>query len=297
MKWWQKLVKPREKVFGGIGTVVEAHLPARRLGVLHAAGADRARGADRGRPGDVRRADRRALRDAVRGRVEVRLGRPRVPARALRRRGRARARARADDGVVRAPGRARRAEGDLRSSPTRSWTRRRRGSSRAGGGSSISAAGPISDFSIGAVFALCALLLPEGVVRDIFFNLAFAAYVGGFFNLNPFIERDGYHMLVDVPGRAGPAAAGEGAARAAAEGAGRVDGLARARALLAVGRRLARCSRRCFAIGDDAALQGHVPRAASEGGRLRRDGDALGRVLPAGGLRARQAAVAADAGA
>jgi len=61
----------------------------------------------------------------------------------------------------------------------------------------VSAAGPVSDFSLGAVFALCALLLPEGTVRDIFFNLAFAAYVGGFFNLNPFIERDGYHMLVD----------------------------------------------------------------------------------------------------
>ncbi len=61
----------------------------------------------------------------------------------------------------------------------------------------VSAAGPVSDFSIGSVFALCALLLPPGVVRDICFNLAFAAYVGGFFNLNPFIERDGYHMLVD----------------------------------------------------------------------------------------------------
>ncbi|WP_157592551.1 FHA domain-containing protein [Solirubrobacter soli] len=61
----------------------------------------------------------------------------------------------------------------------------------------VSAAGPVSDFSVGAVFAICALLLPAGIVRDIFFNLAFAAYVGGFFNLNPFIERDGYHMLVD----------------------------------------------------------------------------------------------------
>jgi len=61
----------------------------------------------------------------------------------------------------------------------------------------VSAAGPVSDFSLGALFALCALLLPDGTVRDIFFNLAFAAYVGGFFNLNPFIERDGYHMLVD----------------------------------------------------------------------------------------------------
>jgi putative peptide zinc metalloprotease protein len=62
----------------------------------------------------------------------------------------------------------------------------------------ISAAGPVSDFTIGAVFALCCLALPAGTVRDIFFNLAFAAYVGGFFNLNPFIERDGYHILVDA---------------------------------------------------------------------------------------------------
>lgn len=62
----------------------------------------------------------------------------------------------------------------------------------------ISAAGPVSDFSVGAVFALGCLVLPAGTVRDIFFNLAFAAYVGGFFNLNPFIERDGYHILVDA---------------------------------------------------------------------------------------------------
>jgi pSer/pThr/pTyr-binding forkhead associated (FHA) protein/Zn-dependent protease len=62
----------------------------------------------------------------------------------------------------------------------------------------ISAAGPVSDFTIGALFAICCLLLPEGTVRDIFFNLAFAAYVGAFFNLNPFIDRDGYQILVDV---------------------------------------------------------------------------------------------------
>jgi putative peptide zinc metalloprotease protein len=62
----------------------------------------------------------------------------------------------------------------------------------------ISAAGPVSDFTVGAVFALCCLLLPSGTVRDIFFNLAFAAYVGAFFNLNPFIDRDGYQILVDV---------------------------------------------------------------------------------------------------
>ena len=62
----------------------------------------------------------------------------------------------------------------------------------------ISAAGPVSDFSAGAVFSLCCLLLGEGAVRDVFFQLAFAAYVGAFFNLNPFIDRDGYQMLVDV---------------------------------------------------------------------------------------------------
>ena len=62
----------------------------------------------------------------------------------------------------------------------------------------ISAAGPVSDFSLGALFSVCCLLLPEGTVRDIFFQLAFAAYVGAFFNLNPFIDRDGYQILVDV---------------------------------------------------------------------------------------------------
>ncbi|MGZ8667048.1 MAG: hypothetical protein ACXWZM_08055, partial [Solirubrobacterales bacterium] len=61
----------------------------------------------------------------------------------------------------------------------------------------ISAAGPVSDFSLGAVFSICCLLV-EGTVRDVFFQLAFAGYVGAFFNLNPFIDRDGYHMLVDV---------------------------------------------------------------------------------------------------
>jgi putative peptide zinc metalloprotease protein len=61
----------------------------------------------------------------------------------------------------------------------------------------ISAAGPLSDFTLGAIFALSCLLAPEGTVRDILFQLAFAAYVGAFFNLNPFLDRDGYHILVD----------------------------------------------------------------------------------------------------
>jgi putative peptide zinc metalloprotease protein len=61
----------------------------------------------------------------------------------------------------------------------------------------ISGAGPLSDFTLGATFSLFCLALPGGTVRDIFFQLAFAGYVGAVFNLNPFIERDGYHMLVD----------------------------------------------------------------------------------------------------
>jgi putative peptide zinc metalloprotease protein len=63
----------------------------------------------------------------------------------------------------------------------------------------ISAAGPASDLVLGALFALGCLFISKGDrIGDIFFNLAFAAYVGAFFNLNPFIERDGYHILVDV---------------------------------------------------------------------------------------------------
>jgi putative peptide zinc metalloprotease protein len=62
----------------------------------------------------------------------------------------------------------------------------------------ISAAGPVSDFVVGGLFALAAVPSGDGTLRDIFFNLAFSAYVGGLFNLNPFMERDGYHMLVDL---------------------------------------------------------------------------------------------------
>jgi putative peptide zinc metalloprotease protein len=62
----------------------------------------------------------------------------------------------------------------------------------------ISAAGPISDVTVGGVAALTALWLAEGTAREVFFQLALAAYVGAFFNLNPLLERDGYHMLVDV---------------------------------------------------------------------------------------------------
>ncbi len=62
----------------------------------------------------------------------------------------------------------------------------------------ISAAGPVSDISFGALFSFLCAVWPAGAVRDVYFQLAFGSYVGAFFNLNPFLDRDGYHILVDV---------------------------------------------------------------------------------------------------
>jgi len=62
----------------------------------------------------------------------------------------------------------------------------------------ISAAGPVADLALGALFGVACLVAAEGTVRDVLFQLALAAYVGALFNLNPLLERDGYHMLVDA---------------------------------------------------------------------------------------------------
>ncbi|MGN6869051.1 MAG: FHA domain-containing protein [Solirubrobacteraceae bacterium] len=61
----------------------------------------------------------------------------------------------------------------------------------------ISAAGPLSDFACGAAFAIACALSPKGNLRDVLFQLAFAGYVGAFFNANPFLDRDGYQILGD----------------------------------------------------------------------------------------------------
>jgi putative peptide zinc metalloprotease protein len=61
----------------------------------------------------------------------------------------------------------------------------------------VSAAGPVSDFVLGGVFSICCLVLSAATLRDIFFQLAFGAYLGALFNLNPTLERDGYQILVD----------------------------------------------------------------------------------------------------
>jgi putative peptide zinc metalloprotease protein len=62
----------------------------------------------------------------------------------------------------------------------------------------VSAAGPVCDLVLGGSFALCCLAAPAGMLRDILFQLAFGAYYGALFNLNPLLERDGYQILVDV---------------------------------------------------------------------------------------------------
>jgi putative peptide zinc metalloprotease protein len=62
----------------------------------------------------------------------------------------------------------------------------------------ISLAGPSCDIVLGGAFALACLLSAPGNLRDVFFQVAFAGYVGALFNLNPLLERDGYHVLVDL---------------------------------------------------------------------------------------------------
>ena len=62
----------------------------------------------------------------------------------------------------------------------------------------VSAAGPVSDLTLGGTFALACLATPAGATRDVLFQLAFGAYLGALFNLNPLLERDGYQILVDV---------------------------------------------------------------------------------------------------
>ena len=61
----------------------------------------------------------------------------------------------------------------------------------------ISAAGPASDLTLGAVFSFACAVAGKGTTGQIFFQLAFGAYIGAFFNLNPFLDRDGYNILVD----------------------------------------------------------------------------------------------------
>jgi putative peptide zinc metalloprotease protein len=62
----------------------------------------------------------------------------------------------------------------------------------------ISLAGPASDLTLGGAFAIACVAGGRGAARDVLFQLAFGGYVGALFNLNPLLQRDGYHVLVDA---------------------------------------------------------------------------------------------------
>jgi putative peptide zinc metalloprotease protein len=67
----------------------------------------------------------------------------------------------------------------------------------------ISLAGPASDLTLGGAFSLACWLISPGSLRDVLFQVALGGYVGALFNLNPLMERDGYHALVDLLGQPG----------------------------------------------------------------------------------------------
>jgi putative peptide zinc metalloprotease protein len=92
----------------------------------------------------------------------------------------------------------------------------------------ISLAGPACDLVLGGAFAL-ACLATVGSWREVFFQLSFGAYLGALFNLNPLLDRDGYHVLVDLLGE--PGLRSRARARLAARLAARSVALGESRAL------------------------------------------------------------------
>jgi putative peptide zinc metalloprotease protein len=63
----------------------------------------------------------------------------------------------------------------------------------------VGAAGPVADLLVAGTFSLTALAT-VGAVQDIAFQLSLGGYLAALANLNPLIERDGYHLLVDALG-------------------------------------------------------------------------------------------------
>jgi putative peptide zinc metalloprotease protein len=61
----------------------------------------------------------------------------------------------------------------------------------------VSAAGPVTDLVTAGAAALIATAAP-GTWADIAYQVALGAYLGALFNLNPLLDRDGYHILVDL---------------------------------------------------------------------------------------------------
>jgi putative peptide zinc metalloprotease protein len=62
----------------------------------------------------------------------------------------------------------------------------------------VTAAGPAADLVLAGAAALAALALPGGAPRQVALQLALAGYAGALLNLNPLLDRDGYHLLADA---------------------------------------------------------------------------------------------------
>jgi putative peptide zinc metalloprotease protein len=61
----------------------------------------------------------------------------------------------------------------------------------------VSGSGPLTDLAVGGAFALACIASPGATAREVSLQVALSAYTGALFNLNPLLDRDGYHMLVD----------------------------------------------------------------------------------------------------
>src|SRR6185437_4787746 len=61
----------------------------------------------------------------------------------------------------------------------------------------VGAAGPVTDLVMAGGAALIATAV-FGTWSDIAFQVSLGAYLGALFNLNPLLDRDGYHILVDL---------------------------------------------------------------------------------------------------
>ncbi len=61
----------------------------------------------------------------------------------------------------------------------------------------VSVAGTASDLVVGGMCSLLAYAFPTVVLSPFLYKIAFTAYLGALFNLNPLLELDGYFLLVD----------------------------------------------------------------------------------------------------
>jgi hypothetical protein len=66
----------------------------------------------------------------------------------------------------------------------------------------VTVAGPVSDLVLAGAAAIVAALT-HGTLREVFFQLSIAGYLAALLNLNPCLERDGYHLLCDAIRRPG----------------------------------------------------------------------------------------------